>query len=239
MANEKNVAAFDNDVTKNKGYLYTTTNKISCNFANRRISDAVWEMAGGFEGKTVIDIGCGDGIYTMEFLKMNPAFLRGVDANESAISMAKQKTSGIKNIDFAVVDIYKLTPPENRYDIAIVRGILHHLYDVETAISLISKMAKIVIVVEPNGYNPVLKIIERTSRYHIEHEEKSYSPKNLDKWFLANGGVIEKSMFIGLVPMFCPNFMARICKLFEPLVEHIPLLRQFACGQYVQKIKFE
>ena len=31
-------------------------------------------------------------------------------------------------------------------------------------------------LIEPNGYNPTLKLIERFSRYHREHGEKSYAP---------------------------------------------------------------
>ena len=97
-------------------------------------------------------------------------------------------------------------------------------------------MAKQIIVVEPNGYNPVLKVIEKVSRYHRQHEERSYRPSQLDRWFEDRGGRIESSQYIGLVPMFCPDLFARLCKSVERIVECTPLLRSFCCGQYVQKI---
>ena len=37
-------------------------------------------------------------------------------------------------------------------------------------------------VIEPNGYNPVLKVLEKVSRYHIEHEERSFFPATLHAW---------------------------------------------------------
>ena len=235
---EKNISVFGADVISNNGYIYSNTDKLSCKFSNGRMSEAVRQMAGDVKGKRIIDIGCGDGHYTREILAMGPAFIQGIDANEAAIKMAQQKAAGLTNIQFEVMDIYDL-PPNKQYDIAVVRGLLHHLYDVKKAIAAICKTAKVVIVIEPNGYNPVLKIIEKVSPYHVAHEEKSYLPSNLDKWFRENNGKIVKSKYIGLVPIFSPDALAKICKFFEPFVEGTPLLRNIACAQYVQKISFE
>jgi len=108
---------------------------------------------------------------------------------------------------------------------------------VETAVEKICKKARDIVVVEPNGYNPMLKVIEKTSKYHLEHEEKSYRPGILDAWFIRNGGEIVQSIYVGLVPMFCPDLAARVLKFFEPIVEKTPLLRRLCCGQYVNKIR--
>ncbi|MEN9446757.1 MAG: hypothetical protein RJA25_46 [Bacteroidota bacterium] len=71
----------------------------------------------------------------------------------------------IRNIEFQVLDVYQI-PSFKRYDIAIIRGILHHLYQAEKAIEIICNTAKEIIVTKPNGYNPVLKIMEKISPYH-------------------------------------------------------------------------
>ncbi len=39
--------------------------------------------------------------------------------------------------------------------------------------------------------------------------------------------------YFGLVPYFCPDLVARAGRLCEPVVEHLPLLRAAACGQYI------
>ena len=44
---------------------------------------------------------------------------------------------------------------------------------------------------------------------------------------------INSSQMINLVPMFCPDWMAKLCKSVEPLVEAIPLLRTVSCGQNI------
>jgi SAM-dependent methyltransferase len=241
MADERNVQAFNQDVESNEGYLYTSGDKLSCRLSNARMTRAILEL-GDVRGKRIIDIGCGDGTYTAELAVAGAASVLGVDAADVAVDRARERCAGQANVSFDVVDIYSLAEPagpgsDGKFDLAVVRGILHHLYDVERAIERISKVAHEIVVLEPNGYNPVLKAIEKLSPYHVEHEEKSYAPRNLDRWFENCGGRIEASEYVGLVPMFCPDAFARICKLAEPLVEKIPGLRAIGCGQYVQRIK--
>ncbi|MES2998399.1 MAG: class I SAM-dependent methyltransferase [Pseudomonadota bacterium] len=233
---EKNIDAFKSDIISNNGYLYTNTNKLSCRLSVNRSTQAIHQVLGSIKGKKVIDIGCGDGVYTKEFIAMQPESVVGVDPNHSAIELAKKDTIEIGNIHFQVMDIYNL-PLEQKYDVAIIRGVLHHLYDVEKAIERVCKIAKRIIVLEPNGYNLILKIIEKTSSYHVQHEEKSYFSHKLNKWFLSNGGRTVKSYYIGLVPIFFPDFIARVLKFIEPFFEKIPILRNFCCGQYVQVIQ--
>jgi len=236
VVKEKSVSEFNADVDVNDGYLYSTSNRISCVMANQRISAAIISLA-GLRGKRVLDIGCGDGVYSIELLRAGASEVTGVDAAKNAVQCAIKKAEGLEKIQFKTADIYKLERPERPYDIAVVRGILHHLYQPNEAVKIISKLADEIIILEPNGFNPVLKILEKISPYHVEHEEKSYAPTRLNRWFEQNGGRVIESRFIGLVPMFCPDNLARFLKKFEPIVEMIPGIRNICCGQYLLKIK--
>jgi len=236
MADEKNICRFNRDIEENAGYYYTQTSELSCRLANQRLNRAVLEMT-DLTGKNVIDIGCGDGTYTLELLKLHPKYVLGVDAAWTAIDLARKKVITSENIEFRVLDVYELTNLHKKFDVAIVRGILHHLYDVEKAIFNTLKIAVEIIVIEPNGYNPVLKIIEKISRYHIEHEEKSYPPHKLNKWFSQKGGKLIKASYCNLVPFFCWDIVARTLKVIEPFVEKTPLLKQLFCAVYVMKIR--
>ncbi len=236
MPNERSVQKFNQDVATNEGYLYSTTDKLSCVVANRRISDAILGIE-DLRDKRVLDVGCGDGTYTLELAASGASEVVGVDAAQDAVECAREKAAGRPGVSFEVVDIYQLAASGWRFDVAVVRGILHHLYEVERAIEQIAQVARVVIVLEPNGYNPVLKILEKVSPYHVEHEEKSYAPRSLDRWFEACGGRVTKSEFLGLVPMFCPDMAAKMLKRVEPLVEATPGVRALCCGQYLQRIE--
>jgi ubiquinone/menaquinone biosynthesis C-methylase UbiE len=236
MIQEKNINEFNRDVLSNNGYLYTSPHKLSAYLCNKRFTQAIVELV-DLKGKSVIDIGCGDGTYSIELLGLGAKSVLGVDAADAAVGIAQQKSYGLANISFKTCDIYEMPPPDNLFQVAIVRGFLHHLYYPERAISNICEQAREIIVIEPNGLNPILKIIEKTSRYHIEHEEKSYWPASLDRWFISHGGKIEKSLYVGLVPMFCPDGIARMLKVIEPFIEQKPFLCRFCCGQYIMKVR--
>lgn len=230
---ESGVGAFDRDATHNRGYLYTTNAKLSSELANRRLTSAALAAA-DFAGKRVLDVGCGDGTYTMDLLREgSPASIYGFDPAREAIALAAQKGAG-KPVTFAAHDAYSVPLPDDSFDIAHLRGVLHHLERPIDALREALRLAPILIVLEPNGYNPILKCIEKLSRYHREHGEKSYSPASLDRWVEGLGAAVRRRRWVGLVPFFCPDAVARGLKLLEPALERMPLLRSAGCAVYVQ-----
>jgi hypothetical protein len=111
--------------------------------------------------------------------------------------------------------------------------VLHHLPDPARAISGLKAFGGTVVVLEPNGNNPVLKLLEKYSRYHVEHEERSFSPSLIHSWFTNNGFRVTHSKVFNLVPMFCPDWMAKVLRIVGPFVERLPLIKGIACGQVV------
>ena len=233
---KKNVSKFDDDVRQTGSYAYTS-DRLSSRLANAAISRAVAE-ANDWKGKRVLDIGCGDGTYTLEFPGLGVAEVVGIDPTEVAIEagQAKARNAGLTGeIRFEVGNIYELGSllDEGRFDCIVLRGVLHHLPDAERAIAALSGFKGTIVILEPNGYNPVLKILEKVSRYHIEHEERSFSPRSIRAWLTGSGFHDVSSRVINLVPYFCPDWMAKGLKLIEPVIESLPVIRSFSCGQVV------
>ena len=231
-----NIEAFQNDVVSNGGYQYTTNAPLSSQMANERLTKATIDSA-NFIGANLIDIGCGDGTYTFELLSRgNAKSVVGIDPATDAINLANKKT-GLRNATFIPASAYDLPYPNQTFYFAILRGVLHHLEFPEKAIKEALRVSKEIIVIEPNGFNPVLKLIEKNSSYHKAHDEKSYTSWKLFQWVRAGNGKVENFSFVGLVPFFSPNWMAKICKLFEPVVESFPILRRICCAVCVFKAK--
>jgi SAM-dependent methyltransferase len=227
----KSVSAFNQDAVEHQGYLYSTNASLSSQIANKRLSDVTVENV-DLHDKTVLDIGCGDGVYTIELFDRVPVKrMLGVDYAAQAIEIARVK-SGSRAIEYEVQSANSLPYPDKSFDVAILRGVLHHLDDPRPALKEAMRVATIVWVIEPNGYNPGLKLFEKFSRYHIEHQEKSYLPGYLDKEIEKMGGKVIVRKWAGFVPMFCPNWIARIMKAVEPIVETVPLIKQLGCAQY-------
>lgn len=227
------VDAFDRDATHNRGYLYTTNARLSSELANRRLTDAALAAA-DFTGKRILDVGCGDGTYTIDLFEGGrPASMYGFDPAREAIAVARQKIAG-RPVAFAAHDAYAVPLPDRSFDIAHLRGVLHHLDRPVDVLREAFRLAPVLIVLEPNGYNPVLKCIEKLSRYHREHGEKSYAPAALDRWVRELGGHVRARGFVGLVPFFCPDGLARVLKSIEPVLERTPGLKAAGCAVYVQ-----
>lgn len=229
---------FDIDVSLNGGYLYTTQARFSSVVANQRLTKATFESV-HLKGKTVLDVGCGDGVFTAQLYKKGrPKIIWGVDSSKEAIVVAKKLYDARnKKLQFFFGDIYHLSRKFDHFDLAIVRGVIHHVDEPAKAIQSVADIASQILILEPNGYNPLLKIIEKISPYHRFHKEKSYAPIKIRNWLKAAGYRIVKDKFISLVPFFFPDILTVIFKKIEPLVECIPYLRNVLCGVYVVHAK--
>jgi 2-polyprenyl-3-methyl-5-hydroxy-6-metoxy-1,4-benzoquinol methylase len=236
MKIKKNVSQFDKDAADLGGYEYSG-NKLSSILANKRMNDAV-EGFFNFSNQTILDCGCGDGKFTKNYIKLGAKRVVAVDPAKKAIETAIANNCN-DNVVFSVGDVYNLkSHPEiiaqkTSFDVAILRGVLHHVSDQALAVKKISEISNSILILEPNGSNPVLKIIEKVSKYHIEHEEQSFNLKKIKKWLLYEGFTSIKHKYINLVPFFCPDWFAKCADFLTPTFEKIPLLRVFACGQII------
>ena len=205
---QREFAPFNSDVDRLGGYVYTSNGRLSSQLANDRLTDAALQ-ATNLSGKTVLDIGCGDGTYSLELYdRGRPTFLHGVDAADAAIGAAEQRI-GSRRMQFSVGSAYDLPFAANSFDVAQIRGVLHHLDRPEAALDEALRVARRIVVIEPNGYNPVLKLLEKFSRYHIEHRERSRRqrrPRSLDATRRRRPSVSRG--WFGLVP-FCTGSRER------------------------------
>lgn len=227
-----NVQVFDQDAVDNKGYGYTTDQRLSSRMATSRTVDVILDQA-QFEGRRVIDMGCGDGYFTLQLWdRGRPLVMTAVDAARNAIKLADSRRKE-RAIQFMVGDVHHLPLADNTFDIALVQSVLHHDDTPGDILREAFRLAPQVVIHEPNGNNLGLKIIEKTSRYHREHGERSYPPRLLSLWIEACGAHVIRTKFAGFVPMFCPDWMARIMKCAEPMVESLPLVNSLCSAVVV------
>jgi SAM-dependent methyltransferase len=230
---ERNIEAFNRDTVSHGGYVYTSVDRWASRVATGKQTDELIRMLQEHFPRSIriADIGCGDGTFTLEMVeRFNPAFIRGIDPAAEAVDVARRRIPAgkSKNVSFELGNIYDVGG--NDGEVAVVRGVLHHLDNPKAAIAQLACQFSSVIALEPNGYNPAMKMIERLSSYHRRHDEKSYWPPRLNQWFREHGFSVVSQRFFCLVPYFCPTVIAKALKAVEPLVEALPVARKFACG---------
>ncbi len=229
---KKNVNVFNENVDENGGFLYTTNATFSSHVANKRISDEIFRFIKP-SYKNLIDIGCGDGMYTNNIKENFPHLdVVGFDPAQKAIETASKKYPKVKFETLNLLDPNLPIPPK-KYDVAVIRGVLHHLSDQQLAISNAFKLADHLIIMEPNGNNPILKLIEKTSKYHIEHEEQSFFQWQLKNWIKNAGGVVDHWSYVGYVPFFFPDGPAKLIYSMQPFLEKVPVLKHIFSAQFI------
>jgi SAM-dependent methyltransferase len=220
---------FDRDVELNEGYRYTTNAPLSSRLANDRLTDATLDLV-PLAGCTLIDVGCGDGTYTADLARRGgPSRVVGVDPSPKAVEVASRRHP---ELHFEVGDACWLEATPERFDVAVARGVLHHADDPARLVRAIGRVAETVVVIEPNGWNPVLKVIERASAYHRAHGERSWRSSVIDSWLRDAGFRPATRTWAGLVPFFCPTPAARLLKALEPIVESAGPLGRPALAVY-------
>jgi hypothetical protein len=136
-------------------------------------------------------------------------------------------------VTFHAGNIYDLQPDVDlgAFDCIVLRCVSHHLPNAARAIRALTGFGSTIIVVEPNGMNPVLKLLERFCNNHVELEERSFTTTKITPWLPASGFRTEATSVINLMPFFCPDWTATGLRRVEPIVGPVPLVRTVACGQ--------
>ncbi len=229
------VSEFNADIQANNGYLYTNNAPFSSQIANSRITAATSTFIHK-DLKTIIDIGCGDGTYTYELQScFTEISFTGIDPAAAAIELAKKK---FPKVEYLVGDLLDpATFPKIKFDLGIIRGVIHHLPDAAQGIANATLLSDSLLIIEPNGNNPILKWLEKHSQYHIDHSEQSFTSAQLVKWCSAAGYRIQSLDFIGFVPFFFPTPLAKIIRFFQPMLERVYFLKKYFGAQIIIKME--
>jgi len=230
---------FEGDILKLGRYSYTGPGaRPSAVYANLRQSKMVRLALEDFRPTSILDIGCGDGTYTAEFLEIEYVqSILGIDLNKSAISVAQKQFVGDSRLIFDSVSVEEVTKVGKKFDAVVLRGVLHHCENPEQMISLISSISTQVVILEPNGWNPILKVIEKLSPYHKAHGERSFTSLKLQKWLRSAGFQIESLDYVILVPYFFPTFLISIFHNLERIVLKTPYINRLLLGTQVISAK--
>jgi len=95
------------------------------------------------EGKTILDVGCGPGIYSITLAKGSPNFVYGIDFAPSMIEIARQeaKKAGVENIcRFEIADFNTL-PEDKQYNYLILMGFMDYMKNPKQVIEKTMRLA--------------------------------------------------------------------------------------------------
>jgi tRNA (mo5U34)-methyltransferase len=106
------------------------------NFKFRRFAAHLPE---DLSGRSVLDIGCNAGFYSMEMKRRGAAYVLGIDSDERYLAQGRlaAEALGFDDIEFRNLSVYDVGALGRMFDVVIFMGVLYHLRHPLLALDLI------------------------------------------------------------------------------------------------------
>lgn len=116
-----------------------------------------------FRGRTVLDLGCGEGVYSAWIADEGRAErVLGVDLTEHRLR--REYEARLPNLQLLASDLFAFEPPE-AFDVVFMNLVLHHLrFRLDDAIALVFRCLKPggrFAAIEPNFYSPAALLLHK------------------------------------------------------------------------------
>ena len=132
-------------------------------------------------GKTVLDIGCNGGFYSIEMKRRGAKHVLGIDHDKEYLEQARYAASVLDlDISFRQMSVYQVPTLAERFDVVIFMGVLYHLRHPLLALDLIRQhVAKDWLVFQSmlRGSRTVPKVEEDYPIWESAQFEKPGYPK--------------------------------------------------------------
>jgi tRNA (mo5U34)-methyltransferase len=185
-------------------------------------------------GKTVLDIGCNAGFYSLEMKRRGAARVVGIDTDEQYLAQARFAAEVVgADIEFRQLDIYDVAKLRERFDLVLFMGVLYHLRHPLLALDLLYEhVVKDTLVFQSlmRGSREVARlekdyefwetdIFDKPGyplMYFVEHRY-SHDPTN---WWIPNNACAEAMLrSAGFEIVNHPEDEVYICKRKEPRMD--------------------
>jgi len=137
-------------VALNTRGIYDAKNPLSLKW-QYLIKEKALTIIENLNGKTLLDIGCGNGEFTINIgLKYRSAKVIGLDYVEDMVKIGNKNKDKPKNVFFLTGDAKSLPIKSKQVDVLTAIFFLHHIYpdDIENVLSEITRVAKDRVIIE-------------------------------------------------------------------------------------------
>jgi tRNA (mo5U34)-methyltransferase len=193
----------------------------------RSIAPALPDLA----GRTVLDVGCNAGFFSLELKRRGAARVVGVDFDERYLAQARlaAEVTGL-DVEFRELSVYDVARLGERFDVVVFMGVLYHLRHPLLALDLLRRhAAKDLLVFQSmirgsQGAFPVAADYPFSERDVFDHPawpklhfvERKYADDETN-WWIPNRACVEAMLrSAGFAPQAVPGTEVYLCRVAEP-----------------------
>ena len=134
-----------------------------------------FEQAGDVRGKKILDVGCGSGVYSVDFARRGAGRVVGVDFSGNMLELARQEAEQHRVADrceFIQADFLALDR-EEKFDISIAMGVFDYVPDQVTFLRKMVALTTAKVIVAFPGHS-LLREPARRLRYRLSGKGEIY-----------------------------------------------------------------
>ena len=123
----------------NLGGVWTAPDHFLGDYPGSKFARFAGGLPRDLTGKSVLDIGCNAGFYSIEMRRRGAARVLGIDSDDRYLAQAEFASDvlGFDDIEFEKLDVYDVGAIGERFDLVIFMGVLYHLRHPLLALDLI------------------------------------------------------------------------------------------------------
>ncbi len=212
------------------GGVRTAPDHFLFDYPNVKFQRFAGALPADLTGKSVLDIGCNGGFYSMEMKRRGAARVLGVDSDERYLAQARFAAEVAElDIEFALLDVYDVGALGERFDLVIFMGVLYHLRHPLLALDLIREhVAGDLLLFQSmlRGSKEVMAVegdydIKRTAPFaragfpRMHFIEKRYSNDPTNWWIPNRAGVEAMLRSAGFAILDRPEAEVYLCRVAE------------------------
>ena len=166
----------------NLGGIWTAPDHFLGDYPNVKFQRFAPHLPQDLSGKSVLDIGCNAGFYSMEMKRRGADRVLGLDHDDHYLAQARfaAETLGYDNIEFRNHSVYDVGSLGETFDVVIFMGVLYHLRHPLLALDLIHEhVASDLLIFQSmqRGSSQVMDVAEDYEFEETEHFFESAYPK--------------------------------------------------------------
>ena len=121
------------------GGVQTAPDHFLGDYPNFKFARFAHALPADMTGKSVLDIGCNAGFYSVEMARRGASRVLGIDSDERYLAQARLATEvlGFGGVEFRNCSVYDVGALGERFDLVIFMGVLYHLRHPLLALDLI------------------------------------------------------------------------------------------------------
>jgi tRNA (mo5U34)-methyltransferase len=108
--------------------IQTAPNHFLGNYPEAKFASFRHAIPADLTDKTVLDIGCNAGFYSLEMKRRGAARVVGIDSDQGYLAQARFAAEVVgAQIEFRELDVYDVAKLGERFDVVLFMGVLYHL----------------------------------------------------------------------------------------------------------------